>query len=180
LLTIKEKGSIVYKVTAYFKDLVVSEKFHNLYDAIDFRDSADAHYPKRVTFEEIKSMKEFVYNSWNGVMNVKHNPLRNIPDLQTQHLIMQVLAWMWCIAFAIIVGSWTVFGISAIAHVVLLGAIAVTVGTFETAKRKPTVFNFASGYTSYGRGRTYTIYRDKDGNAHKVPLDPNDPGGEHE
>ena len=57
----------------------------------------------------------------------------------------------------------------------------VTVGTFETAKRRPEkLINFASGYTSYGRGRTYTIWRDKKGNAHKVPMDPNDPGGEHE
>ena len=31
-----------------------------------------------------------------------------------------------------------------------------------------------------GRGRTYTIWRDEKGNAHKVQLDPNDPGGEHE
>ena len=171
----------MYKVTAYFRDHKVTEMFHDVYDAIDFRDTVDAHYPKSVTFEKVKSMREFVYNSWNGVMNMDKNPLRHIPDLQTRHLVMQVLAWMWCITFAMIVGSWTVFGVSAIAHVFLLGAIAVTVGTFETAKRKPTAFlNFRSGYTSYGRGRTYTIYRDKKGNAVKVPLDPNDPGGEHE
>jgi len=125
-------------------------------------------------------MKEFVYNSWNGVMNMEHNPLRNIPDLQVRHLVMQVLAWMWCITFAMIVGSWTVFGVSAIAHVFLIGAIAVTVGTFETAKRKPSAFKFIKGYHSYGRGRTYTIYHDKNGLPKKVYLDPRDPGGEHE
>jgi hypothetical protein len=170
----------MYRVTAYFRDHKVSQMFHSVYDAIDFRDTVDAHYPKKVTFEKVKSMREFVYNSWNGVMNLDQNPLKNIPDLQTRHLIMQVLAWMWCITFAMLVGSWTVFGVSAIAHVVLLGAIAVTVGTFEVAKRKPKVFNFNSGYSSYGRGRTYTIWRDEKGNAKKVPLDPNDPGGEHE
>jgi hypothetical protein len=37
-----------------------------------------------------------------------------------------------------------------------------------------------NGYSSYGRGRTYTIWRDEKGNAKKVPLDANDPGGEHE
>ena len=89
---------------------------------------------------------------------------------------MQVLAWMWCITFAMIVGSWTVFGVSALAHVFLLGAIAVTVGTFETAKRKSTAFlNFRSGYTSYGRGRIILFNRDKNGNAVKVPLDPTIP-----
>ena len=65
-------------------------------------------------------------------------------------------------------------------HTLLLGAIAVTVATFETAKRKPSTFNFMNGYSSYGRGRTYTIWRDKKGNIKKVPLDANDPGGEHE
>ena len=115
------------------------------------------------------------------IMDSRYNPLRYIPDNNTRHLVMQMLAWMWCITFAMMVGSWTVFGVSAIAHVVLIAAIVVTVGTFEMAKRNPTkLMNFASGYTSYGRGRTYTIYRDKDGNAHKVALPDNDPGGEHE
>lgn len=171
----------MYRVTAYFKDHKITQKFHDLYDAIDFRDIADAHYPKNVKFEKVKDMKEWVYDCWNSVMDYEKNPLRAIPDLTVRHLIMQVLAWMWCITFAMMVGSWTVFGISAIAHVILIGAIVVTVGTFEMAKRNPTkLINFASGYTSYGRGRTYTIYRDKNGNAQKVPLDPNDPGGEHE
>jgi len=67
-----------------------------------------------------------------------------------------------------------------ILHTFLLGAIAVTVAIFQTAKRKPTAFNFLNGYNSHGRARTYTIWRDEKGNAKKVPLDPNDPGGEHE
>ena len=125
-------------------------------------------------------MREWIYNSWNLVMDDKRNPLSAIPDTSVRHMIMQVLAWVWCIAFAMMVGSWTVFGISAVGHVFLIAAIVITVGTFETAKRKPSAFNFASGYHSYGRGRTYTIWRDKDGKAHKVPMDPNDPGGEHE
>ena len=121
-------------------------------------------------------MREFIYNSWNGVMDHHKNPLRHIPDFNTRHMIMQVLAWMWCITFSILVGSWTVFQISAIGHVVLLGAIAITVGTFETAKRKPYMFG---SYHSYGRQRGYTIYHDKQGNPHKVYFDDNDPGGEH-
>ena len=171
----------MYRVTAYFKTHKVSQMFKDVYDAIDFRDGADAHYPKKVTFEKgVFSMREWVYDCWNSVMNDERNPLRHIPDTNTRHLIMQILAWMSCITFAMMVGSWTVFGISAVGHLVLLAAIAITVGTFETAKRKPSAFNFASGYTSYGRGRTYTIWRDEKGNAKKVPLDANDPGGEHE
>jgi len=120
-------------------------------------------------------MREWIYNSWNGVMDHDMNPLRNIPDFSTRHLIMQVLAWMWCITFAMMVGSWTVFGISAVGHVVLLGAIAVTVATFETAKRNPKLFEFRNGYHSADRSRQNLWI-----NGQKIKLDPNDPGGEHE
>ena len=33
-------------------------------------------------------------------MNHNINPLRNIPDTKSRHLIMQILAWMWCIVFS--------------------------------------------------------------------------------
>ena len=46
-------------------------------------------------------MNKFIHDSWNVVMNSKHNPLRNIPDINTRHLVMQLLAWMWCIIFSI-------------------------------------------------------------------------------
>ena len=130
----------MYKVTGYFKDNKVTRSFVDVYDAIDFRDTIDAHYPLRVTFEKVIDMREFIYNSWNAVMDDKRNPLSAIPDTGTRHMIMQVLAWMWCIVFGFIVGSWTLFGVSAIMHLVLLAAIAITVGTFETAKRAPQYF----------------------------------------
>ena len=87
---------------------------------------------------------------------------------------------MWCTVFGIIVGSMYLGIFSMVLHVLLLGAIAVTVATFETAKKKPHAFNFMNGYNSHGRARTYTIWRDAKGNAKKVPLDAGDPGGEHE
>ena len=86
------------------------------------------------------SVREFIYNSWNSVMNAKHNPLRHIPDDNVRHLIMQLLAWMWGIAFSLWVGSMWVFGVTAIAHIVILAAIIITVATFEVAKRKPDSF----------------------------------------
>ena len=51
--------------------------------------------------------------------------------------------------FSLYIGSFVVFGVSAIAHVIVLAAIAITVGTFETAKRKP---QFFGGYNGRGRG----------------------------
>ena len=87
------EGSM-YKVTAYFRDKKVVRAFIDLYDAIDFRDSVDAHYPLKVTFEKVIDMREWIYDSWNGVMNAERNPLRHIPDLQTRHMVLQILAWM--------------------------------------------------------------------------------------
>ena len=131
----------MYRIKAYFKDHNITRVFEDLYDAIDYRDVVDANYPLKVTFEKgVYPVRTFIVNSWNAVMNMEYNPLSNIPDTSTRHLIMQVLAWMWCIVFGFVVGSWTAFGISAIVHLVLLAAIAITVGTFETARRNPQYF----------------------------------------
>ena len=70
----------------------------------------------------------------------KRNPLSYIPDTNTRHMVMQLLAWMWCIIFGMSVGSVTVFGISAIAHALLIAGVFITAGVFETARRKPQYF----------------------------------------
>ena len=166
---------VMYKVTAYFDKEKIIKKFYDLYDAIDFRDSADAHYPTKVTFEQEFSMRELVYDSWNGIMNANVNPLKHIPDLQVRHMVLQVLAWMWCIVFSMYIGSFFVMGVSMIAHAILLAAIVVTVGTFKVAKDKPEFFLKGNGYHSYSRARQHMWV-----NGQKVVLDKNDPGGEHE
>ena len=119
-------------------------------------------------------MRQWVYNCWNVVMDHENNPLSAIPDFSTRHMIMQVLAWMWCIVFGIIVSSIYAGVVSAVIHVLLLGAIAVTVATFETAKRKPGVFNLNTKYHTPSRARA--IYF----NGKRYELDPKDVGGEHE
>ena len=77
---------------------------------------------------------------YNLIMDSKHNPLSHIPDTNTRHLVMQILAWMWCIIFGMSVGSITVFGISAVAHALLIAGVFITAGVFETARRKPNYF----------------------------------------
>ena len=94
-------------------------------------------------------MREFIYDSWNSIMDAERNPLKNIPSLQVRHMVMQILAWMWCCTFAQLIGSWWIFGFSAIAHLILIGMIAITVSTFETAKRKPEFFG-GFGRTKHG------------------------------
>ena len=79
-------------------------------------------------------------NLYNLIMNCELNPLSNIPDINTRHMIMQILAWMWCIIFSMSIGSVIVFGISLFIHAVILAGIFITVGTIETAKRRPQYF----------------------------------------
>ena len=142
----------MYRVTAFLKDRKVSQDFHDLNDAIEYRDDVDAHYPTKVIFRKVVSMREWVYNCWNVVMDHEKNPLSSIPDFSTRHMIMQVLAWMWCIVFAIIVSSMWAGVISMSIHALLLAAIAVTVATFETAKRNPKMFRRDAGTSSRGYG----------------------------
>ena len=131
----------MYRVTGYFKNLKIVQTFYNVYDAIEFKDIVDANYPVKVTFEKgVYPVRTAIVNWWNVIMNHNANPLRHIPDLQTRHVVMQFLAWMWCIIFSMSLGSITVFGVSAVAHALLIAGIVVTVGTFETAKRKPQYF----------------------------------------
>ncbi|MBK55930.1 MAG: hypothetical protein CMC84_01195 [Flavobacteriaceae bacterium] len=123
-------------------------------------------------------MRKFVYECWNGVMNADVNPLKKIPHTNTRHMILQVLAWMWCIVFSSYFGSMWIFGITTIAHIFLLAAIAITVATFETAKRRPDFFlrleKGTNGYHTPSRSR-FMYYNGK-----RIPLDENDMGGEHE
>ena len=79
-------------------------------------------------------------NLYKLIMDSSHNPLRNIPDTNTRHMIMQVLAWMWCIIFSMYLGSIVAFGISAAIHAVVIAGVFITVGVFETAKRRPQYF----------------------------------------
>ena len=118
-------------------------------------------------------MLQFVHTSWNAVMNHNSNPLKNIPDTNTRHMIMQVLAWMWCIAFSSYFSSMWIFGITAIAHIIILAAIAVTVATFEMAKSNPR-FLMNKLYHTPSRARAIYI------KGKRYELDPRDVGGEHE
>lgn len=79
-------------------------------------------------------------NLYKLIMDSRHNPLRNIPDMNTRHMIMQVLAWMWCVIFSMYLGSIVAFGISAAIHALLIAGVFITAGVFETAKRRPQYF----------------------------------------
>ena len=122
-------------------------------------------------------MRQFIYDSWNGVMDADINPLKHIPDTNTRHMVLHVLAWMWCIVFSMYMGSIFVMGVTMIAHVLVLAAIVITVATFETAKRNGFSLRLEHKTNGYHTpSRTRHMYYD----GKRIELDPNDPGGEHE
>ena len=123
-------------------------------------------------------MRIFISECWNGVMSHDLNPLRHIPNLQVRHMILQILAWLWCIVFSLYIGSWFVLGLTFTAHFLLIFAIVTTIATFTFSEQR--TYKFREGYHSANRVRGSVIYRDNYGNPYKVHLPVNDPGGEHD
>ena len=81
-----------------------------------------------------------LYNSYKSIMDSRYNPLSHIQDVTIRHLVMQMLAWMWCIVFSLWLGSIVVFGVSAVVHAILIAGVFITAATFETARQKPSYF----------------------------------------
>lgn len=89
-------------------------------------------------------MKNFIKHSWDFIFNHNVSPLRHIPDLSTRYYVLQVLGFMWAVAFSLAIGSYTFFALNLLGHVVLIGAAAVTIATYGTATMRPRTFAFAS------------------------------------
>ena len=79
-------------------------------------------------------MKQVIANSWDVVMNSANNPLRHL-NLETQHYLMQVLAWMWSMVFSLSFLSIFHFGLVWLAHLLVLFGIAATVAVFREAEK---------------------------------------------
>ena len=116
---------------------------------------------------------------WKGVMTIEHSPLRKLHP-QVAHMLFLILAFMWSGIFAVMIGSLTAFGISAVVHIMLISGIAITFLVFNQSEKNPesvnqTVFKLRKGYHSYPRARQTMVIDGK-----PLRLDPKDPGGEHE
>lgn len=90
-------------------------------------------------------MTKAITFAWSYVFDHEVSPLRHIPHLKTRHMVLQILGWMWAIAFSIAIGSYTVFAVSIIGHSVLIGAAAITVATYSIAAKRPRLFLAGSG-----------------------------------
>ena len=118
---------------------------------------------------------------WSSLMTIENSPLRKL-DPRVSHMIFQCLAFIWSGIFALMIGSYMAFGISAVMHVCLIAGIFITAVVMNEADKRPDSFNqtvksfkLLGGYHSFPRARQNMWI-----NGQKVKLDENDPGGEHE
>ncbi|WP_170410018.1 hypothetical protein [Ruegeria arenilitoris] len=74
-----------------------------------------------------------VKSTWDSVMDETKNPLKKY-SLSTAHMLMQMLAWMWSAIFSLMIGSYFVFGITAVGHMLLIGGLFVTLAVFQKAE----------------------------------------------
>ena len=90
-------------------------------------------------------MLKMIVHAWNYVFNHEVSPLRHIPDVSTRHMILQILGWMWAVAFSVAIGSYALLPASLLAHAVLIAAATITVATYTAAANKPAIFKSYSG-----------------------------------
>ena len=126
-------------------------------------------------------MREWMIATATILFDDSKNDFRALPKTVRLQLLT-VLSFVWSTAFTlyfygqIYADVWT--GL-VLGHVAIILASYFTFKQFHNISQKKFSYKFGT-YHSYGRSRDYVIYRDKHGNAYKVKLPENDPGGEHE
>ena len=90
-----------------------------------------------ITLTEIASIFR---DMWDSVMTVEKSPLRNL-DPMVGHMIFQCLFFIWSGIFALMVGSYVAFGLSAAFHLLLISGITITIVTFRQAENNPESLN---------------------------------------
>ena len=89
-------------------------------------------------------MQKLIANVWNYIFDHEVSPLRHIPDVATRHMILQILGWMWAVAFSVAIGSYALLPASLVGHIVLIVAAANTASTYMAAANKPGLFRSSS------------------------------------
>lgn len=80
-------------------------------------------------------MTNFVKENYEVVMDANKNPLRKM-NIQTKHLIMQMLGWMWSVIFCISFLSIYEFGVVWLAHFAVIFGITMTIIVFRSSAKE--------------------------------------------
>ena len=126
-------------------------------------------------------MRDWMIATATILFDDSKNDLRALPKTVRLQLLT-VLSFIWSTAFTLYFFGLIrpdVWSGLVIGHIAIIMASYYTFKQFHNISQKKFSYQFGT-YHSYGRSRDYVIYRDKHGNAYKVKLPENDPGGEHE
>lgn len=93
----------------------------------------------------LDKLQKLIAQAWHFIFDHEVSPLRHIPSVATRHLILQVLGWMWAVAFATAMGSFAMLPASLLGHAVLIAAAAITTATYTAAAVRPQLFMAPSG-----------------------------------
>ena len=78
-----------------------------------------------------RSFKEL----YQSVMTIENSPLKNFDPI-VAHMMFQVLAFMWSGIFALMLGSFLAFGISAVFHVLFVSGVFITAIVFKEGHKR--------------------------------------------
>ena len=84
----------------------------------------------------ISELSAIPKDMWDSVMTIEKSPLRKL-DPMVAHMIFQCLFFIWSGLFAVMVGSYYAFGISAAFHICLITGITLTATVFRQAENNP-------------------------------------------
>ena len=86
-------------------------------------------------------------DAWNGIMTIKHSPLRNLPP-QLGLMVFSILAIMWSGIFACIINNPYAFAVSAGGHLMVILGIFITAMTYSSAEK----YSAPQDYNTRGKG----------------------------
>lgn len=91
-----------------------------------------------------------VQDAYRSIMTIENSPLKNFDPI-VAHMMFQVLAFVWSSIFALMLGSFLAFGISAVFHVLFVSGICITAMVFKEGNRRSIPYRLA-GYNGRNAG----------------------------
>lgn len=95
-----------------------------------------------------KILSEFK-DMYSTVMTIENSPLKNFDPI-VAHMVFQILSFIWSGIFALMLGSYIAFGISATFHLLFVAGIFITALVFSQGNKASMALR-ADGYN----GRMY-------------------------
>lgn len=81
--------------------------------------------------------------AYQTVTTIENSPLKNFDPI-VAHMVFQVLAFVWSVVFALMMGSYLAFGISATFHVLFVSGVFITALVYREGNRRSEAYRLAN------------------------------------